>query len=76
DLVCAARDGSSLALDNLNRGPGHCDIVVERRADAVVAIGGNVTDSVSRSIFPLDPSGRLIALSARPFFAVIENRLP
>jgi hypothetical protein len=76
DLVCAARDGSALALNNLNRGAGHCDIVVELRPDALVTIGGNVTDSVSRSIFAIDGTGRVVAPSARPFFVVIENRLP
>jgi hypothetical protein len=76
DLICASREGSGLTLDNLNRGPGHCDLVVERRPDAVVAIGGNVADSVTRSIFPLDPAGHLVPTSARPFFTVIENDLP
>jgi hypothetical protein len=76
DLVCAARENSRLALDNLNRGVGHCDLVVERRADSVLAIGGNVTDSVTRSQFPLDSQGHLVSPPSRPFFAVIENRLP
>jgi len=60
DLVCASRAGSGTTLDNLNRG----------------AIGGNVADSVSRSVFPLDGNGILSPISARPVFTVIENRLP
>ena len=75
DLLCASRDGGGTTLDNLNRGPGHCDIVVERRPGEVHAIGGNVADSVSRSVFPLDASGFLSPISSRPFFTVIENRL-
>ncbi len=75
DLVCASRDGGGTTLENLNRGPGHCDIVVEVRAGEVHAIGGNVGDSVSRSVFPLDARGFLSPISARPFFTVIENRL-
>ena len=63
-------------LDNLNRGAGHCDIVVEVKPGWVAAIGGNVADSVSRSVFPLDGNGFLSPISARPVFAVIENRLP
>ena len=39
-------------LDNLNRGAGHCDIVVEVKPGWVAAIGGNVADSVSRSVWP------------------------
>lgn len=76
DLICAARDGSGTTLDNLNRGAGHCDIVVEIRPGEVHAIGGNVGDSVNRSVFPLDESGFLSPISARPVFTVIENRLP
>ena len=56
--------------------PGHCDIVVEVRPGEVHAIGGNVANSVTRSVFPLDASGFLSPISARQFFTVIENRLP
>ena len=76
DLICAARDNGGTTLENLNRGPGHCDIVVEVRPGQVHAIGGNVGDSVTRSVFPLDGSGFLSPISARRFFTVIENRLP
>jgi hypothetical protein len=76
DLVCASRDGGGTTLQSLDRGPGHCDIVVEMRVGEVHAIGGNVADSVTRSVFPLDESGFLSPLSGRRFFTVIENRLP
>ncbi|TAJ39705.1 MAG: DUF2272 domain-containing protein [Reyranella sp.] len=76
DLICASRNGGGTTLDNLNRGAGHCDIVVEVRPGEVDAIGGNVGDSVTRSVFPLDESGFLSPISARPVFTVIENRLP
>lgn len=76
DLVCASRDGSGTTLQNLNRGAGHCDIVVDVRPGQAFAIGGNVGDSVTRSVFPLDANGFLSPLSGRPFFTVIENRLP
>ncbi len=75
DLICASRDNGGTTLENLNRGPGHCDIVVEVRRGEVHAIGGNVRDSVSRSVFPLDANGFLSPISGRPFFTVIENRL-
>jgi hypothetical protein len=76
DLICASRNGSGTTLDNLNRGAGHCDIVVEVRPGAVAAIGGNVGDSVTGSVFPLDANGFLSPISARPYFTVIENTLP
>ena len=72
----AARDGGGTTLENLNRGPGHCDIVVEVQPGKLHAIGGNVADSVTRSVFPLDAQGFLSPIAARPFFTVIENRLP
>lgn len=76
DLICASRDKGTTTLENLDRGPGHCDIVVEVRPGEVHAIGGNVDDSVTRSVFPLDASGFLSPISARRFFTVVENRLP
>ena len=76
DLVCASRAGSGTTLDNLNRGAGHCDLVVEVKPGWVAAIGGNVGDSVNRSVFPLDDNGFLTPISGRPVFTVIENRLP
>jgi hypothetical protein len=76
DLLCAARDGGGTTLENLNRGPGHCDIVVDVQPGKLHAIGGNVHDSVTRTVFPLDARGFLSPISARPFFTVIENRLP
>ena len=76
DLICSSRDGSGTTLDNLNRGAGHCDLVVEVRPGMAAAIGGNVGDSVTRSVFPLDANGFLSPISGRPVFTVIENRLP
>jgi hypothetical protein len=76
DMICSSRNGSGTTLDNLNRGAGHCDLVVEVRPGSVAAIGGNVGDSVSRSVFPLDANGFLSPISARPYFTVIENTLP
>jgi hypothetical protein len=76
DLICAARAGSGVTLDNLNRGASHCDLVVEVRPGSVAAIGGNVEDSVTRKVFPLDANGFLSPISGRPVFTVIENRLP
>jgi hypothetical protein len=76
DLICSSRSGSGTTLDNLNRGAGHCDLVVELRPGSLAAIGGNVGDSVSRSVFPLDANGFLSPISARPYFTVIENTLP
>jgi hypothetical protein len=76
DLICATRDRGTTSLDNLNRGPGHCDVVVETGPGRLEAIGGNVSDSVTLSNYPLDAEGFLRPLSGHPVFTVIENRLP
>jgi hypothetical protein len=76
DLICASRNDSGASLDNLNRGAGHCDLVVAVHPGAVEAIGGNVDDTVSRSVFPLDGNGFLSTIAGRPVFTVIENTLP
>jgi hypothetical protein len=57
---------------------GHCDIVVasDRRRRTMSVIGGNVQDTVSKSLLPLDADGRPIRTIERPWFIVIENRLP
>jgi hypothetical protein len=88
DLICAVRpvEGARsftvykdiAAWEAANHALGHCDIVVrvERAARRLGAIGGNVKDTVARSIVALDEAGRLIPTLERPWFIVIENRLP
>ena len=91
DLICAARRPSArapvseISIGRFRRPDGnflasHCDVVV--RVDPahriLEAIGGNVADSVTLSIFDIDAEGRLIGPvdrdGARPWFAVVENR--
>lgn len=57
---------------------GHCDIVaaVDRRSRTLSAIGGNVQDTVSKTLVPLDDEDRPVRTIERPWFIVIENRLP
>jgi hypothetical protein len=57
---------------------GHCDIVValDLRRRTLSAIGGNVQDTVSKSLLPVDAKGYLIRTMERPWFVVVENRLP
>ncbi len=88
DLICAVRPAEGArsftvysdleAWDASNHALGHCDIVVrvERAARRLGAIGGNVKDTVARSIVALDEQGRVIPTLERPWFVVIENRLP
>lgn len=52
DLVCYSRQGG-VDYDTKGEYISHCDIVVEIDGDNAIAIGGNVSDSVSESKIPL-----------------------
>jgi len=80
DLICATR-GKFRPREVMEELPKtldarlHCDIVVETRGQTLQAIGGNVRNSVSKSILTLSPDGHLQPTSRRPWFLIIENRL-
>jgi len=82
DLICATREhfgapmirGASDAIF-LENNKLHCDIVVARQGSTLEAIGGNVRNSVSKSLLTLDSKGYLQPIKRRPWFLVIENRL-
>jgi hypothetical protein len=48
---------------------------VETKGQTLQAIGGNVRNSVSKTILTLSPEGYLQFTSHRPWFLIIENRL-
>jgi hypothetical protein len=82
DLICANREHYSLPSITqpwdsylLENAKLHCDIVVERNGKVLEAIGGNVRNSVSKSILTLDADGHLRPTRQRPWFLVLENRL-
>ncbi|MGY6213972.1 DUF2272 domain-containing protein [Methylolobus aquaticus] len=82
DLICATREHYGAPM---LRGPAdasfldnnklHCDIVVTREGSTLEVIGGNVRNSVSKSVLTLDGSGYLQPIKRRPWFVVVENRL-
>ena len=80
DLICAPRDSNQAAtLDDIRPGlPGHCDLVYEVHSDQGWAgvIGGNVFNSVSESLIPIDANARLVPLARRPWFVVAKNLMP
>jgi hypothetical protein len=88
DLICAVRPAEGArtltvffdhrAWDEAGPPFGHCDIVVrvDRSLRRLGAIGGNVKDTVARSIVALDAEGRVIPTLERPWYVAIENRLP
>jgi hypothetical protein len=71
DLVCTSRANSGATYDNIHYPMAtHCDVVTEVRPREVVSIGGNVSQSVARTIVPLDQGGRV---SKSGYFAVIRS---
>lgn len=80
DLICAPRGANAATtLDDIRPGlPGHCDLVVEVHAEQGWAgvIGGNVFNSVSESLIPIDARAIAIPVSMRPWFVVAKNLLP
>ncbi|WP_343586268.1 DUF2272 domain-containing protein [Herbaspirillum sp.] len=80
DLICAPRGNNTAAtLDDIQPGlAGHCDMVVEVHADEgwAGAIGGNVFNSVSESLIPVDGQGRALQIAQRPWLVVVKNLLP
>jgi hypothetical protein len=70
DLVCKSRAGSQATYETIQPGmKTHCDIVVEVRPNAIVTIGGNVSNSVSHSVVRTNQQGLITAPS---YFAVIR----
>jgi hypothetical protein len=53
----------------------HCELVAKTSGRTLEAIGGNVRNSVSRSLLERDADGHLQPVPHRPWFLVLENRL-
>ncbi len=82
DIICASRSGSRPGTANgytypeLLRGANtHCDIVVAKNGQTLESVGGNVRNSVSKSVLQLDSGGHLQPVKRRPWFLILENRL-
>jgi hypothetical protein len=85
DLICATRGNSGFipVYDAMDTGSVlmghtklHCDIVTDVRGNQLEALGGNVRNSVTKSTIATSPNGRLKPSERRPWFVVLENRLP
>ena len=84
DLICATRGNSGFipvydAMDTSSVLMGHtklhCDIVTRRDGSQIEAIGGNVRNSVSKTLIKTGQDGKLKPTERRPWFVVLENRL-
>ncbi|MFC0385569.1 DUF2272 domain-containing protein, partial [Muricoccus vinaceus] len=83
DLICADRSRRPLPSwrervpeTGLFR-PMHCDIVLRTAPGTAEAVGGNIADAVTMSLYATDAAGFLLPRPAGEavVFAVIENRL-
>ncbi len=76
DLICATRAGASIpAYNQIPDGTTmHCDLVVFNDGQTLESIGGNVRNSVSKTVRQLGPDGML--LRDRPWVLVVEDRYP
>jgi len=76
DLICATRAGASIpAYNQIPDGTTmHCDLVVRNDGGMLESIGGNVRNSVSKTVRAAGPDGLLPR--DRPWVLVVEDRYP
>ncbi|MET1028477.1 MAG: DUF2272 domain-containing protein [Dongiaceae bacterium] len=78
DLICARRGATR--IDRYDEIPSdallHCDLVVASGRGLLTSIGGNVRNSVSKTIRPVDAAGLLGSAADRPWFLALELRVP
>lgn len=76
DLVCYPRQ-SNVSYDTLSAYKSHCDIVTEIKGNEAVTIGGNVGNSVTKTIVPIDSKGYIDKTRDKKgyggYFTVIKN---
>jgi hypothetical protein len=82
DLVCTGTSGpawrhadSRTARRRIDSTASHCDVVTDVRGGYVHAIGGNVKNSVTMSLYPVDSRGRLVPFGSKTWFMVVEKRV-
>jgi hypothetical protein len=74
DLVCKRRAGSEANYENIRVGhKTHCDIVTEVQPGRLTTIGGNVSDSVSKTNVSTDSNGYI---NDPRYFAVVKLVTP
>ena len=82
DLVCTGSGGPTwryadprTARRRLDSTASHCDVVTDVRGGYVHAVGGNVKNSVTMSLFPVDSRGHLVPVAGKTWFVVVEKRV-
>jgi len=82
DLICTGTAGPTwrfaeprMAHRRLDNTANHCDVVTDLRGGFVQAVGGNVKNSVTMSLYPVDGRGRLLNTAGHTWMVVVENRV-
>ena len=70
DLVCYARQGG-VGYDTTGAYKSHCDMVIDVAKDKATTIGGNVSNSVSKTEVDLDDNKQIVDPK---YFVVIKNK--
>jgi len=70
DLICYPRQ-SGVGYDTTGAYKSHCDLVVDVKGYKATAIGGNVSNSVSKTIVDLDEKNKI---KDKKYFVVIKNK--
>jgi len=70
DLVCYARQ-NGVNYDSTGSYNSHCDLVIDVKNNKATTIGGNVSNSVSKTMVDLDKNGKIID---KKYFVVIKNK--
>lgn len=74
DLVCYARQ-SGVNYDSTGSYASHCDLVTNVNGDNATTIGGNVSNSVTKTNVPLTSDGKIDNEKAsKKYFVVIKNQ--
>lgn len=76
DLVCKGRAGSNATFSNIDQPKkSHCDIVVKVDSGEIATIGGNVSNTVGKTVVKLDNKGFVSTVGGqRNYFAIVRTR--
>jgi len=66
---------SRTARRRIDNTASHCDVVTDVRGGFVHAVGGNVKNSVTMSLYPVDGRGHLANAPGKIWMMVVENRV-
>jgi hypothetical protein len=70
--VCYPRQ-SGVNYDTKGSYSSHCDLVVSLKDNEAISIGGNVSDSVTKTIVPLKNGKIDMEKEKKGYFVVIKN---